>query len=72
MTKSTTRVQLEMPPSSYERLKSLRDKTEATSFAEVIKNSLRLYEALVEEAERGNELYIKDTDGKEVAYRMLF
>jgi Ribbon-helix-helix protein, copG family len=72
MVKKTTRVQLELPESSFERLKNLRDKTEASSYAEVMKNALRLYEALVAEAERGNEICVKQSDGKETSYRMLF
>jgi Arc/MetJ-type ribon-helix-helix transcriptional regulator len=40
----TTRVQLELPEPSMERLKALKDKTEAASYAEVIKNSLRFDE----------------------------
>lgn len=72
MEKKTTRVQLELPESSMERLKALRDKTEAASYAEVIKNSLRLYEALIKEAEGGSQLYIKDKNGDEISYRMLF
>ena len=72
MVKKTTRVQLELPESSMERLKALRDKTEAASYAEVIKNSLRLYEALIKEAEGGNQVCIKNSDGSETAYRMIF
>lgn len=72
MAKKTTRVQLELPESSFERLKNLRDKTEASSYAEVMKNALRLYEALIAEAEHGNQLCIKQSDGKEISYRMLF
>ncbi|NJD36147.1 MAG: ribbon-helix-helix protein, CopG family [Betaproteobacteria bacterium] len=70
--KTTTRVQLELPESSMERLRALREKTEATSYAEVIKNSLRLYEALIKEAESGNQVCIKDRKGKETSYRMIF
>jgi hypothetical protein len=44
-----------------ERLKALKDKTEAASYAEVIKNALRLYEALIGEAEAGQEVLIKTT-----------
>jgi hypothetical protein len=72
MVKKTTRVQLELPENSMERLKALRDKTEAVSYAEVIKNSLRLYEALIKEAESGNQLYIKDAKGKEATYKLIF
>jgi hypothetical protein len=55
-----------------ERLKALKDKTEAASYAEVIKNSLRLYEALISEAESGNEVLIKSPKGTEKLYRLIF
>ena len=63
MEKKTTRVQLELPESSMERLRTLRERTEASSYAEVMKNSLRLYEALIKEAEGGNQVYVKGRDG---------
>lgn len=72
MDKKTTRVQLELPENSMERLRALREKTEAASYAEVIKNSLRLYEALIKEAEGGNQVCIKSADGSETSYRMIF
>jgi Arc/MetJ-type ribon-helix-helix transcriptional regulator len=72
MMKKTTRVQLELPESSMERLKKLREKTEAASYAEVIKNSLRLYEALIKEAESGNEVSVKSSAGTETSYRLIF
>jgi Arc/MetJ-type ribon-helix-helix transcriptional regulator len=70
--KTTTRVQLELPESAMERLRTLREKTEAASYAEVIKNSLRLYEALIKEAEGGNQVCVKNADGTETSYRMIF
>lgn len=53
------RVQMDMPPRSVERLKRLQDITEASSYAEVMKNALRLYEALIEEVEAGNQIMVK-------------
>jgi hypothetical protein len=61
--RESTRVQLEMPPRSMERLRVLKDKTEAASYAEVFRNALRIYEFLVLETEKGNHLLIKDLDG---------
>jgi hypothetical protein len=52
-------VQLELPPTSMARLRTLREKTEAGSYAEVLKNALPLYEALIEEAAQGNDLIIR-------------
>lgn len=53
------RIQMDMPPRSVERLKRLQEVTEAASYAEVMKNALRLYEALIEEVEAGNEIMVK-------------
>ncbi len=69
--RATTRVQLEMPPQAMERLQKLKDRTEAASYAEVIRNALRLFEALVEEHEKGAEFSLKRTDGETVQYRIF-
>jgi hypothetical protein len=69
--RGTTRVQLEMPPQAMERLQRLKDRTEAASYAEVIRNALRLYEALVAEAEQGREFAIKTPDGVIAPYRVF-
>jgi hypothetical protein len=69
--RSTTRVQLEMPPQAMERLQKLKDRTEAVSYAEVIRNALRLFEALVEEHEKGSEFSLKRADGEVVQYKIF-
>ncbi|MBG6119350.1 MULTISPECIES: hypothetical protein [unclassified Sphingobium] len=56
---ATRRIQMDMPPKSVERLERLRDITEAASYAEVMRNALRLYEAMIEEVEAGNEIFVK-------------
>jgi len=66
-----SRVQFDFPPKSMERLNALKLKTEASSYAEVLKNALRLYEALIEETERGNAFLIRDADGVVSPYRMF-
>lgn len=72
MTKTTTRVQLELPNESMQRLKALRDKAEAASYAEVIRNALRLYESLIAEADSGGKLYTKSGSGDEVEIKFIF
>lgn len=67
----TTRVQLELAQGSYERLSSLKARTEATSYAEVMKNALRLYESLIDRQEAGGRFYIKERDGSLVEYVVL-
>jgi hypothetical protein len=57
------RVQMDLAPKSLDRLKRLQDITEAASYAEVVRNALRLYEALIAERELGAELQIV-RDGK--------
>ena len=69
--RATTRVQLEMSPQAMERLQKLKDRSEAASYAEVIRNALRLYEALVEEHEKGSEFSLKRTDGETVQYKIF-
>lgn len=67
MAKTSTRVQLELPEQSYTRLKNLVAKTEAASYAEVIRNALRLYEAAVKEASEGGSVFVRRQDGTEIA-----
>lgn len=69
--RTTTRVQLEMPPQAMDRLQRLKDKTEAASYAEVIRNALRIFEALVQEHEQGAEFQLKRPGGETVAYRIF-
>ena len=68
----TRRVQIEMPPRSMDRLEALKEVTEAASYAEVVKNSLRLYEAMILEVEEGSEVYIqRKGDDKPVPYKIF-
>lgn len=69
--RSTTRVQLEMPPQAMERLQRLKERTEAASYAEVIRNAIRLLEALVDEHEKGSEFLVKRKDGETIAYKVF-
>jgi hypothetical protein len=59
----TTRIQLDFAPIAALRLRRLKTKTEAASYAEVVKNALRLYEGLIEEVEKGSQIQIRDKDG---------
>ena len=69
--RSTTRVQLEMPPQAMERLQRLKERTEAASYAEVIRSALRLFEALVDEHEKGSEFALKRASGETLAYKIF-
>ena len=61
--RENTRVQFDMPPKAMERLRVLKDKTEAASYAEVFRNALRFYEFLINEAEKGNGVVVESSDG---------
>ena len=69
--RATTRVQLEMPPQAMERLQRLKERTEAASYAEVIRSALRLFEALVDEHEKGSEFALKRAGGETLAYKIF-
>jgi hypothetical protein len=66
------RVQFDLPPRSMDRLNVLKVKTEAASYAEVVKNALRLYEALIEETESGKQFFVRDETGALAPYRLFF
>ena len=69
--RATTRVQLELSPQAMERLQKMKDRTEAASYAEVIRNALRLFEALLDEHEKGAEFSLKRADGEIVQYKIF-
>lgn len=47
----TTRVQMELPERAFARLKRVKEITEASSYAEVIRNALIHYEAMLANGE---------------------
>lgn len=61
--KPTTRLQIELPKASMERLKTLKEKTEAVSYAEVVRDAFKLYERIIEYVEAGNAIVIRDKEG---------
>jgi len=65
------RVQFDLPPRSMERLNALKLKTEASSASEVVKNALRLYEALIEATESGKQFLVRDANGQVSPYRLF-
>ncbi len=69
--RATTRVQLEMPPQAMVRLQRLKEHTEAASYAEVIRNALRVFEALLDEHEKGSSFQVKRKDGETVEYKVF-
>jgi hypothetical protein len=70
-TSKKNRVQLDFAPRAMERLNALKAKTEAASYAEVVKNALRLYEGLIEEVESGKQFLVRDKDGVVAPFRLF-
>jgi len=68
---STERLHVAFTPRMMERLDYLKEKTEAASYTEVLRNAMRLYDALVQEVEDGNELCVRDKEGNITAYKFL-
>ena len=54
-----------------ERLQRLKETSEAASYAEVVRNALRVLEALIEERDKGSEILLKRANGETVAYRIF-
>lgn len=61
-TKDTKRFQFEFPKATCDRLDTLKEKTEAASYAEVTKNAYRLYERMINLTESGT-ICLKDSSG---------
>jgi len=65
------RVQLDFAPRSMERLNALKVKTEVSSYAEVVKNAPRPYEALIDETEDGKQFLVRDKNGVVAPFRLF-
>ncbi|MEO5374388.1 MAG: hypothetical protein H7840_08915 [Alphaproteobacteria bacterium] len=66
-----TTLEIVLPNRSFERLVALKERTEAVSIEEVIKNALRLYESMIDERDAGHEILVRDKDGNTLNYRIF-
>lgn len=60
----TTRVQMDLGEKSMQRLKTLMERTEATSYAELMRNALRLYEAMIDRTDAGETIMVRKPSGE--------
>lgn len=65
------RVQIILGPKSIARLDVLKERMENPTRTEVIRNALRLFEAVIEELDRGHEFFVKDEAGKLHPYKIF-
>lgn len=56
------RVQINLSERAYNRLEELKSKTDALSAADVVREALRVYEALVDEVNSGKTIVLEDPD----------
>lgn len=55
------RIQFEFPPDAVERLDRIKQETNSTSYAELVRNALRVYAWMVEAQKKGFEIgLVKD------------
>lgn len=67
-----TRVQFDFAPKAIEQLNEIKERTGAASYAEVVRNALKLYDGLLSEIDRGSEFLIKNKDGSIASIRLFF
>ncbi len=66
-----TRVQLDFSPRAMSLLSELKEKTEAASYAEVIRNALKLYDGLISEVENGATFQVRGANGEISPFKMF-
>ena len=54
--KEPHRIQYQFTPEAFERMKALREKTGASTYAELVRNALRIYEWVHEQEQQGYSL----------------
>jgi hypothetical protein len=68
ITKTNTkqRVQFDFSPEALQRLEDIKERIDASTKAEVIRNALKLYEWLITEVDPEYTLEVQDKDGKAI------
>lgn len=65
------RLQIDISEQSFERLKRLKENSDASSYAEVTNKAYRVYEFFVEALNQGKEIKLVDKDGNETTVEFL-
>jgi hypothetical protein len=58
------RVQMDFEDKAYQRLLDLKARTEAASYAEVVRKALTLYDAAIAARDAGGTCHFRDCKGK--------
>ncbi len=66
----TVRFQIVLTKEALKQIDDIKRRLGAMSRAEVIRDSLRVLDAILEEVEKGNEIMIKDKNGHVATYKL--
>ena len=66
----TTRLQFILSKNAVDRLDRIKERVDPSTRTEVIRSSLQLFEAVIQELDNGGELLIKDADGVTSQFRV--
>jgi len=61
----TKKMSFNLPDQSVERLEKMKTAAELSSYTDVIRQSLRLYEWMADQSKMGNTFFIKNKDGSD-------
>lgn len=70
--KDSVRVSLRLSKEVKARLDDVCERSSSESLTEVIRRSLTLYDALLEETDRGSTIVLRDKDGNEKEVMLIF
>ena len=70
--KETYRFQLLLDETARKRIDFLMSKTNASTQADVFRDALKLYDALLREIDNGGKLYVKNENGEANRIELLF
>lgn len=64
------KIQIEFSPNAIQELEQLKEQTDATSYAQVLRTALRIYSWCVEHQQDHRKIYAKSAD-EQVIYELL-
>lgn len=68
---SVKRLQIDITENSFNRLKKLKEKSDATSYADVTNKAYRVYDFFIDAINDGKEVKLTDKNGNETIVEFL-
>lgn len=69
---ATKRIQFEFGPDAYQRLQKIKNETDAATYADVVRNALRLYEWFITQQAEGYDFGLVKDDKLVKAIKFYF